>query len=85
MMGFYPDCPGVAKYTLTTPTFDEITIKLDPKYANKEQLVIRKDGDGDYIKEIRLGKRKTTDLRIDHDELINAGEIVFVTTSTLKK
>ena len=32
MMGLYPDCPGVPEYTLTTPTFDEVTIKLDPEY-----------------------------------------------------
>ena len=31
MMGFYPDCPGVPEYTLTAPTFDKITISLNPK------------------------------------------------------
>ena len=42
MMGFYPDCPGVPEYTLTTPTFDKITIKLDPAYWGTDKLVIRK-------------------------------------------
>lgn len=37
MMGFYPDCPGVPEYTLTTPTFDKITIKLDPAYWGNRQ------------------------------------------------
>ena len=84
MMGFYPDCPGVPKYTFTTPTFDEITIQLDSKYWKKSQLVIRKEGNGDYIKEIRIGKHKTTNLRVDHDDLVDAGEIVFITTSNQK-
>lgn len=42
MMGLYPDCPGVPEYTLTTPTFDEVTIKLDPEYWGKDKLVIKK-------------------------------------------
>ncbi|MFA6832067.1 MAG: GH92 family glycosyl hydrolase [Bacteroidaceae bacterium] len=43
MMGFYPDLPGVARYTLTEPTFDEIIIKLDPKWMEgQDSLVIRK-------------------------------------------
>ena len=53
MMVLYPDCPGLPEYTLTTPTFDEVTIKLDPEYWGKDKLVIKKEGHGDYIKEIR--------------------------------
>ena len=49
MMGFYPDCPGVPEYTLTTPTFDKITIKLDPAYWGTDKLVIRKEGGDGYI------------------------------------
>ena len=40
MMGFYPDCPGEPAYTLSTPVFDKVTIKLDPKYWGRDQLVI---------------------------------------------
>jgi starch synthase len=47
MMGFYPDCPGVPEYTLTTPTFDKVTVQLDPKYWGKKELVIKKEGQGD--------------------------------------
>lgn len=46
MMGFYPDCPGVPEYTLTTPTFDKVTVQLDPKYWGKKELVIKKEGQG---------------------------------------
>ena len=44
MMGFYPDCPGVPEYTLTTPTFDKVTVQLDPNYWGKKELVIKKEG-----------------------------------------
>ena len=81
MMGFYPDCPGVPNYTLTTPTFDEITIQLDPKYWDKEKLVIKKEGKGDYIQEIKLDGKRYKKYLISHDDLIHADEITFVTTN----
>lgn len=85
MMGLYPDCPGVPEYTLTTPTFDEVTIKLDPEYWGKDKLVIKKEGHGDYIKEIRLGNKKVNKYLISHDDLIKAGEITFVVTDHINK
>ena len=57
MMGFYPDCPGSPTYTLTTPRFDSIEIKLDPTYNDgKDKLTITK-------------KRKMKG-RISHKDLI---------------
>jgi predicted alpha-1,2-mannosidase len=78
MMGFYPDCPGVPEYTLTTPTFDKITIKLDPDYWGTDKLVIRKEGGDGYIDQIRLGGKKYSKYRLTHKDLIHAGEITFV-------
>lgn len=78
MMGFYPDCPGVPEYTLTTPIFDKITIKLDPAYWGTDKLVIRKEGGDGYIDQIRLGGKKYSKYRLTHEDLIHAGEITFV-------
>jgi predicted alpha-1,2-mannosidase len=78
MMGFYPDCPGVPEYTLTTPTFDKITIKLDPAYWGTDKLVIRKEGGDGYIDQIRLDGKKYSKYRLTHEDLIHAGEITFV-------
>lgn len=85
MMGFYPDCPGVPEYTLTTPTFDKVTVQLDPNYWGKKELVIKKEGQGDYIKEIRLGNKKLNKYLISHDDLIKAGEITFIVTENPNK
>lgn len=82
MMGMYPDCPGVPNYTLTTPTFDEVTVSLDKKYWGIDKLVIKKEGKGDYIREIKLGGKKVNKYNISHDELIKAGEITFVVAET---
>lgn len=81
MMGFYPDCPGVPEYTLTTPTFDKITIKLDPKYYGQDKLVIERvneqgNSDWGFIDYIRMGD-KECGYRINHNDLVKAGTLTF--------
>lgn len=79
MMGLYPDCPGVPEYTLTDPTFDRITIRLNPEFYGKDQLVIEKKGNGPsegYIQKIELGGKKTG-YRIHHNDLVKAGTLTF--------
>ena len=93
MMGFYPDCPGEASYTLTTPRFDQIEIKLDPAFhTGKDKLtIVRKTGttkgtakatgkateDWIKIKTIKLHGKSLMVYRIDHDSLINGGSLEF--------
>lgn len=83
MLGFYPDVPGVPEYTLTTPAFDKITVKLDPKYySGAEELVIEKtnpETGSEYIQSITLGGKKSP-YRITHDELIKGGKLSFTLT-----
>ena len=45
----------------------------------------RKEGQGDYIKEIRLGNKKINKYLISHDDLIKAGEITFIVTENPNK
>ena len=40
MMGFYPDCPGHPSYTLTTPRFDKVEIRLDPSHHDGNSLLV---------------------------------------------
>lgn len=87
MMGFYPDCPGVPEYTLTTPTFDKITVRLDPKYWGVDKLVICKEGKGDYIRSVKMGKKTTNSFLITHAELIKAakdGGVTFTVGDKVK-
>lgn len=42
MIGLYPDCPGKPEYAITVPTFDKITIHLDPRVHGTEALTITK-------------------------------------------
>ena len=82
MMGFYPDCPGDPHYTLTSPTFDKVTITLDPDYCNgHSSLVITKSGKGkggyDRISSIKLGGKTLTRYRIHHNDLSRAETLEF--------
>ena len=79
MMGFYPDCPGVPEYTLTDPTFDRITIRLNPEFYGKDKLIIEKKENGSpegYIQKIELGGKKTG-YRINHNDLVKGGTLTF--------
>lgn len=84
MMGFYPDCPGKAEYTLTTPIFDKVTIRLDEKRWGKDRLVIeapRPDGVASggeaYIKGVTAGGKRINGCRISWHELVNAGTLRY--------
>lgn len=78
MMGFYPDCPGEPAYTLTTPRFKKVEIKLDPRYcAGKDKLVITRSGDGGTVKGMTLGGKKLGRYRIVHSELVGGGILHF--------
>ena len=88
-MGFYPDCPGEPSYTLTAPTFEKVTITLDPKWYNgHNELVISKSGSNengreakrdsyDRIAGMTLGRKTLKGYRISHEELTRGGELVF--------
>lgn len=80
MMGFYPDCPGLPEYTLTTPVFDKVTIRLDPKWYKEKELVIssdRQQSEAKYIKEVKLGDKKINRFRVSHDELVHGQRLEF--------
>lgn len=81
MMGLYPDIPGVPEYTLTTPTFDKITISLDRRYYPTDSIVIYKDSI-DCKPGITLGG-KPCGHRISHRELIDGQELNINISSKL--
>ncbi len=81
MMGFYPDCPGEPAYTLSTPVFDKITIRLDPAVWGRDSLVIeteRPTEESLYIRQMELGGKKLSRYRISHEELVKAGKLRFI-------
>ncbi|MDE6172779.1 GH92 family glycosyl hydrolase [uncultured Bacteroides sp.] len=81
MMGFYPDCPGAPYYTLSTPVFDRVVIRLDPKVWGRDRLVIeteRPSSEALYIRQMELGGKKLSTYRISHEELLKGGTLKFI-------
>lgn len=82
MIGFYPDCPGVPEYTLTTPVFDKVTIRLSPKWYKESQLVIttQRSGhstDAPLIRGVHVNGTPHKSYRITHDKLVHGQHIEY--------
>ncbi len=82
MMGFYPECPGRPDYTLVTPVFDRITIKLNPDYYTSDKVIITttkpQDADNaDYINRVHINGKPLKGYRITHEQLTGAKEINY--------
>ncbi len=79
MMGFYPISPGDPIYTITTPMFDKVTIKLDSRYYKKENIVIEKEINTDgKIKTIELNGKPLNSYFISHDDFVNGGTLKVI-------
>ena len=64
--------PGIPTYTLTTPTFDKVTIHLDKNYYPDNTLVIEvenPESESPFIEEI-TSEGKKMPYRISHDQLL---------------
>lgn len=79
MMGLYPDVPGVPEYALTAPTFDRITIRLDPTWYGSDRLVIEgapRDAKS-YVKRIHFNGKPLKRHRISHEMLRQGGVLSY--------
>lgn len=87
MMGMYPEVPSEPIYTLTTPTFEKITIQLDDQYYSGKELLItapRNNGDEVYIKNIYWNDKKLNSYFITHEELAKGGHLHFELVSEVE-
>lgn len=72
MMGIYPISPGDPIYTITTPMFDKVTIKLDSRYYKKDNIVIEREVNTDgKIREIQVNGKPLNSFFISHDSFVN--------------
>ena len=81
MLGFYPDCPGKASYTLVAPTFDKVVLSLDKRFWPNETITLvteKESENASTLKYIELdGKRKNGRI-LTHEELVGSKVITFV-------
>lgn len=88
MMGIYPPCPAKAEYVITTPTFDKVTIALDPNYYSKKELVIEainRTPENIYISRIELDGKPFKGYFISHKQLTEAGRLTIYCSNKPRK
>ena len=87
MMGIYPDCPGSPYYTITTPTFDKITIHTDKKFYPHDIVIEKRktQADDKYIKRIELGGKAFNSYRISHEQLLKSGRLTVYTKPNISR
>ncbi|MEF9949669.1 MAG: GH92 family glycosyl hydrolase [Mucinivorans sp.] len=88
MMGIYPACPARADYIITTPSFDRVTIHLDKRYTDSNQLVIEaknRTPENIYIDRIELDGKPYRNYFITHDMLMKTSKLTIYCTSKPKK
>ncbi len=73
MMGIYPVLPGDMNYAISSPVFDEVTIKLDQNFYPGNKITIRKSGNSEKIKTIKLNGKRIPTYFVNHSDLVKGG------------
>ncbi len=77
MMGFFPVTPGVPVYTIGSPVFEEITIKL-PNGKNFNIKAKNSSKENKYIQSAKLNGQPLNKPWFAHEDLVNGGILEFV-------
>jgi putative alpha-1,2-mannosidase len=74
MMGFYPVTPGVPVYTLGSPIFDDVSIKLENGKTFRLSAA-NNSRENKYIQSVKLNGKPLDRLWFLHSDLINGGHL----------
>ena len=87
-IGFHPVSPVDGVYIIGSPLFDEVSIRLDPKYyAGHDFTVIAHDNSAKniYIQSAKLNGKPLARAWIKHAEIVGGGTLEFVMGPTPNK
>ena len=79
-MGFYPASPASPSYLIGSPLFDQITIKLNPKYYSGGQFeiqAINNSPSNPFIQSASQNGQSKTDVVLNHSDIINGGTLIL--------
>jgi len=78
-MGFYPVTPGVPRYSMGTPTFDDLTVHFG---SGKQLHIVAAGAEAGkfYVRSVRLNGTRLDRPWILHSELLEGGELAFEMT-----
>lgn len=74
--GIHPVCPGDTRYEITSPVFDKIEFKLDPKYTKGSQFTIiahNNSPENTYIQKAVLNGKEYNNCHIDFLNISEGG------------
>ena len=72
--GLYPICPGDTRYEITSPTFSEISIRLD----NGNMFTIKATGNSKenvYIQSAKLNNKTYPYCYLDYSDIMKGGKL----------
>jgi len=75
-LGFYPVCPGSTEYVIGKPLFPYVSLQLED---GKKFIIHRTTsvGEPNYIKSMQLNGKESHASFINHETIMNGGELVF--------
>ena len=76
--GIHPVCPGDNIYLLTSPVFEQVTIRLDPDFYPGGTFTIRAHGNSPeniYIQSARLNGQPIDRAWLTHQEIVAGGTL----------
>jgi predicted alpha-1,2-mannosidase len=79
--GLHPACPGDPRYEIFSPLFDDIVIRLDPKYAKGKTFTIHAQNNSPenvYIQSASLNGKPLDRCWISHSEITAGGRLDLV-------
>jgi predicted alpha-1,2-mannosidase len=84
VLGFYPVAPGSNQYVIGSPCVNGATINLEN--GKKFKIVVQNASPKNiYINEVILNGKKINRSYLNHSEIINGGQLIFVMSSTPNK
>lgn len=85
MMGMYPDTPGLPQYTFTTPSFEEVKIRLNTNFYNNDLIkILRKGPKKGRITQL-LHNGKPFDYWLNHSDITMKESEIIIETEPLHK
>jgi predicted alpha-1,2-mannosidase len=87
-MGLHPVCPGDGIYQLTSPVFDRVSIRLDPRFYKGGTFTVsarNNSKDNVYIQSAKLHGQPLNRAWITHEEIVRGGTLEFVMGPTPNK
>lgn len=79
-MGLHPVCPGEQRMEITSPVFERIAVRLDKKYAQGREFVVRaidNSPENLYIQSATLNGEPYEKCYINFSDIVAGGELVL--------